>query len=141
MSDWNDKVIAEFRENDGTTTQFGRHLVVMHTVGAKSGEQRLNPVRGFREGAGWLVVASYAGQPVDPAWAHNLRANPELDVEVASDAGVGGGVETVAVRAAELPKPERDAAWVGIVAEAPGFADYEKMTDRVIPVFRLTPVR
>jgi len=135
MSDWNDKVIAEFRENDGTTTQFGRHLVVMHTVGAKSGEKRLNPVRGFRDGEGWLVVASYAGQPVDPAWAYNLRAHPELDVEVASEAGI----DTVAVRAAELPKPERDAAWVGIVAEAPGFADYEKKTDRLIPVFRLTP--
>ena len=136
MSDWNDQVIAEFRENHGTTTQFGRNLVVMHTVGAKTGEARLNPVRGFHEGGNWLVAASYAGEPVDPAWAHNLRAHPELDVEVAGDTGV----ETVAVRATELPKPERDAAWVGIVAEAPGFADYEKKTDRVIPVFRLTPV-
>jgi deazaflavin-dependent oxidoreductase (nitroreductase family) len=135
MSDWNDKVIAEFRENDGTTARFGRHLVVLHTVGAKTGEARPNPVRGFQEGDGWLVAASYAGQAIDPAWAHNLRAHPELDVEVATDAGV----QTVAVRATELPRAERDAAWVGIVAEAPGFADYEKQTDRVIPVFRLTP--
>ena len=138
MSDWNDKVIAEFRANGGTTTQFGRHLVVMHTRGAKSGEERLNPVMGFRDGDSWLVAASYAGQPVDPAWAHNLRAYPELDVEAATEETTG--TETVTVRATELPKPERDAAWVDIVAQAPGFADYEKKTDRVIPVFRLTPV-
>lgn len=136
MSDWNDQVIAEFRANGGTTERFGRELVVMHSFGAKSGQERLNPVRGFRDGDGWLVVASFAGQPVDPAWAHNLRAHPQLDVEVATS----DGVATVAVRASELPKPERDAAWVGIVAEAPGFGDYQTKTDRVIPVFRLSPV-
>jgi deazaflavin-dependent oxidoreductase (nitroreductase family) len=134
MSDWNDKVIAEFRENGGTVERFGRSLVVMHTRGAKSGEPRLNPVMGIAEDGAWLVAATYAGQPVDPAWAHNLRAHPDLDVEVA---GVDG-VETVAVHAEELPEPARSIGWEKFKAASPGFASYEEKTDRTFPIFRLS---
>ena len=74
MSDWNDMIIAEFRANGGTVERFGRDLVIMHTLGAKSGEERLNPVMGIPEDGAWLVAATAAGHPSDPAWAHNLRA-------------------------------------------------------------------
>ncbi len=73
MSDGNDAVLKQFHENGGTVERFGRGLVVMHTLGAKSGERRVTPVMGIPDGDGWIVAATYAGQPVDPAWAHNLR--------------------------------------------------------------------
>jgi deazaflavin-dependent oxidoreductase (nitroreductase family) len=135
MSDWNDKVIAEFRANGGTVERFGRSLVVMHTLGAKSGEERLNPVMGIPEEGAWLVAATYAGQPVDPAWAHNLRAHPDLDLEVAA----ADSVETVAVHAEELPEPARSIGWEKFKAASPGFASYEEKTDRAFPIFKLTP--
>ncbi len=135
MSAWNDKIIAEFRENNGTVERFGRRLVVMHTRGAKSGQVRLNPVMGLHEDGAWLVAATNGGQPVDPAWAHNLRAHPELELEVATE----DGVETVAVHAEELPEAARAAAWGRFTTVAPGFASYEEKTDRRFPVFRLSP--
>ena len=136
MSDWNDKIIASFRENDGTVERFGRNLVIMHTLGAKSGEPRLNPVMGIPEDGSWLVAATYAGQPVDPAWAHNLRAHPDIDLEAAK---LEGGVETVAVHAEELPEPARSVGWEKFKQASPGFADYETKTDRAFPVFKLSP--
>ena len=135
MSDWNDKIIAEFRENGGTVQRFGRNLVIMHTLGAKSGEPRLNPVMGIPEAGAWLVAATYAGQPVDPAWAHNLRAHPDLDLEVAG----AEGVDTVAVHAEELPEPDRSIGWEKFKSASPGFADYEAKTDRTFPIFKLSP--
>jgi deazaflavin-dependent oxidoreductase (nitroreductase family) len=135
MSDWNDKIIAEFRENNGTVERFGRNLVILHTVGAKSGEPRLNPVMALPEGDGWLVAATYAGEPVDPAWAHNLRAHPDLELEAAT---ADGGTETVAVNAAELPEAPRAEAWKRFLAASPGFASYEEKTDRKFPIYHLT---
>jgi deazaflavin-dependent oxidoreductase (nitroreductase family) len=136
MSNWNDAVLQQFRENGGTVERFGRSLVVMHTLGAKSGEPRVNPVMGIADGDGWLVAATFAGQPVDPAWAHNLRAHPDIDLEVALP---GSGTETVAVRATELPEPERTAAWSRFTDASEGFRSYEAKTDRVFPVFRFSP--
>jgi deazaflavin-dependent oxidoreductase (nitroreductase family) len=136
VSDWNDKVIAEFRDNNGTVERFGRSLVIMHTVGAKSGEPRQNPVMGIEDGGAWLVAATYAGQPVDPAWAHNLRAHPDLDLEVATD----DATETVAVHATELPEPARTEAWSRFTEKSPGFKSYEEKTDRKFPIFRLAQV-
>lgn len=133
MSDWNDRVIAEFRANGGEVANFGHDLVIMHTIGAKSGEVRLNPVMGIRDGDAWLVTATMAGAPTDPAWAHNLRAHPDLDLEVAQD-----GVATpVGVHATELPEPDRTAAWARFTERSAGFRDYETRTDRVFPIFRL----
>lgn len=135
MSDWNDAVLQQFRGNDGNVERFGRRLVVMHTIGAKSGAPRENPVMGIADGDGWIVAATFAGQPVDPAWAHNLRAHPDIDLEVALP---DSGTETVAVRATELPEPERTAGWQRFLAAAPAFAEYETRTDRVFPIFRLS---
>ena len=86
MSSWNDSVIEEFRTNDGVTKGWGKSLVVMHTIGARSGELRLAPVMGRRDGAGgWYAVASKGGAPTNPDWYYNLVAHPVLDVEAHID--------------------------------------------------------
>jgi deazaflavin-dependent oxidoreductase (nitroreductase family) len=128
---WNQQVIDTFRASGGEVPRFGRSLVLLHHVGARTGTSRVTPVRGFPTDDGWLIVASKAGTPENPAWYHNLRAHPEVTVEAPGE----GEVE---VTATELPRAERDEAWARITAEAPGFADYEQRTTRVIPVLRLT---
>jgi deazaflavin-dependent oxidoreductase (nitroreductase family) len=134
MSDWNDNVISEFRESKGTTNYWGPKLVVLHTVGAKSGEERLSPVVGFARNGGWQVVASKGGAPENPAWYHNLLANPEFDIEALVD----GEVVTVPVTATPVPDGEWKAAYDAIVAEEAQFGEYLTKTDRQIPVIQLT---
>jgi deazaflavin-dependent oxidoreductase (nitroreductase family) len=135
MTNWNEAVLEEFRTNDGTTERFGRALVVMHTIGATSGEARVIPVMGLADGDAWLVTATAAGAPADPAWAHNLRAHPDIDLEVA---GPESGITTVPVHATETPEPERSALWQRFLDAAPGFGAYQEKTDRAFPVFRFT---
>ena len=134
MSDWNDRVIAEFRANDGVTKGWGKSLVVMHTIGAKSGEERLAPVLGSRDDAGgWYVVASKGGAPEHPAWYHNLVAHPRFDVE----AHIDGGVQTVPVNAVELVGAEYDEIWQRFVDRSPAFQQYAERAGRVLPIFHL----
>ncbi len=137
MSDWNDKVIAEFRANGGKVggNFEGAPLLLLHTTGAKSGEPRVSPMMYFATDPGWAVFASYAGMDVNPAWYHNLKAHPEVDIEVSDGSG---GVETVPVQARELEADERAPIWEEQKRRYPGFAGYEEKTDRVIPVISLT---
>lgn len=135
MSDWNDSVIAEFRANEGRVGGYfeGAPMILMHTVGARTGTVRVNPLVYFPQDDGsMLVVASKGGAPTNPDWYHNVRANPRFDVEV--------GTRTFTVEASELDRAERDATWPEIVAARPGFGDYERKTDRVIPILRLREV-
>jgi deazaflavin-dependent oxidoreductase (nitroreductase family) len=134
VSDWNDNVIAEFRESKGTTNYWGPKLVVLHTIGAKSGQERLSPVVGFERDGGWQVVASKGGAPENPAWYHNLVANPRFELEALVD----GEIETVTVTAAVVPDAEWKAAYDSIAAEEPQFAEYLTKTDRQIPVVQLS---
>ena len=131
MSDWNDKIIAEFRANGGKVGGpfEGATLLLLHHLGARSGTERVAPLAYLPDGERMLIVASKAGAPTNPDWYHNLKANPRVDVEV--------GTETIRVDAHELPPAERAEKWAEITAKAPGFADYQKKTDRVIPVFAL----
>ncbi|MEO5919654.1 MAG: nitroreductase/quinone reductase family protein [Pseudolysinimonas sp.] len=133
MSSWNDNAIAEFRDNNGVTERWGRSLIVMHTIGAKSGAERVTPVMGHRNDRGWFVVASKGGAPDNPAWYHNLLAHPSFDIE----ANVDGEVQTVPVTARELEADEYAEAWQRITARVPAFAQYETRTSRKIPVFLL----
>lgn len=111
----------------------GMNLLVLTTVGRRTGERRSAPVVRFDGGAGtWLVVASANGDVKHPAWYLNLAADPHGVVEV--------GGRRVEVVAAELEGAEREDAWRRIVAAAPQFGKYESKTDRRIPVVRLTPV-
>jgi len=136
MSDWNDKVIAEFRDNGGKVggNFAGAPLLLLHTIGAKSGETRVNPMMYQAVDGGWAVFASYAGLDVNPAWFHNLKAHPDVEIEV----GTEGEVETIEVHAKVLTADEREPVWAEQKRRYPGFAEYEQKTDRVIPVVLLT---
>lgn len=130
-SSWNDQVIAEFRANNGSVTRFGRNLVLIHHIGAKTGVERVAPARAIRDDPDtWLVAASKGGAPDNPAWYHNLIAHPDARIETPDDG-------TVAVHAEELHGTERDDAWERFKEAAPGFRDYEQKTTRTIPVLVL----
>lgn len=132
-ANWNQQIIDQFRTNDGLVESppFGRGLVLLHHLGAKSGTERVAPVRGIPEGDGWLIAASKGGAPENPGWYHNLLAHPDVSIEVPGEA------ELVPVHAEELKGAARDAAWERFKASSQGFRDYEKKTSRTIPVLRL----
>ncbi|SPM27812.1 nitroreductase family deazaflavin-dependent oxidoreductase [Mycobacterium terramassiliense] len=130
---FNTSIIDEFRANGGKVGgQFeGANLLLLTTTGAKSGEPRVNPLAYFRIDGKLIIIGSFAGAPVSPAWVHNLRANPAAHVEIGTDA--------FDVTARELPPAERDALFEKVAASAPGFAEYQAKTSRVIPLFELQP--
>ena len=132
LNDWNAKVIAEFRANEGRVGgQFaGAPMILVHHFGAKSGVERVSPMVYFPDGDRLLVIASAAGSPKNPDWYHNLKANPQVPVEV--------GAETFPVVVEELQGDERAEKWASVTAVMPGFAEYQEKTTRVIPVLALT---
>jgi deazaflavin-dependent oxidoreductase (nitroreductase family) len=133
MSDWNDKIIEEFRANEGRVGGpfEGAPMILIHHIGAKSGTERVTPLVYFPQDDGQLVIiASKAGAPTNPDWYHNVKANPAFDVEV--------GTETFPVTAEEVTGGERDEIWSKVVAANPGFGEYQQKTTRTIPVVRLT---
>jgi deazaflavin-dependent oxidoreductase (nitroreductase family) len=131
---FNANIIDQFRANAGKVgDQFeGTELLLLTTTGAKSGHRRLNPLQYVRSRRAMIVVGAYAGADVDPAWVHNLRANPRAHVEV--------GTNSFDVIARELPPAQRNHAWAQIIDAEPGFAEYQAKTNRVLPVFELRPV-
>jgi deazaflavin-dependent oxidoreductase (nitroreductase family) len=130
---FNQRIVDEFRANDGKVGgQFaGSDLLLLTTTGAKSGQPRLAPLAYRRVDGKLIVIGSFAGADIDPAWVHNLRANPWARVEI--------GTESFDVIARELPAAERDAIFGKVTAAAPGFAEYQAKTSRVIPLFELQP--
>jgi deazaflavin-dependent oxidoreductase (nitroreductase family) len=134
-SDWNSKIIAEFRANGGKVGgQFeGAPLLLLHTVGAKSGQERVTPMMYQAAGDDFAVFASKAGAPTNPDWYYNLIANPQVRAEI--------GTETVAATARVAEGDERDQIWAAQKAAYPGFGDYERQTTRQIPVVILEPIR
>lgn len=128
---FNQAIADEFRANGGKVGgQFeGANLLLLHTTGAKSGQPRVSPLAYFHIDGKLIVIGSFAGAPVSPAWVHNLRANPSARVEVGTDA--------FDVTARELPTDERDDLFDKVTAAAPGFAEYQAKTSRVIPLFEL----
>lgn len=134
MSDFNSRVVAEFREKGGEVTEaagFGRSLVLVHHRGARTGTERVTPLVHVRQDADtWLLAASKAGAPDNPDWYHNLKAHPEVTIET-GDEGV------VEVRVEELLGDARDAAYERFTAMMEGFREYERKTTRTIPVLAL----
>ena len=129
----NNQMIRRFRRaaaSDGKT--MGMDGLVLTTVGAKTGQRRQTLLGTFPDGdGGWLIIASAGGQMKNPAWYHNLAAHPDqAQIEV--------GGKTLNVTATQLAGQERDTAWQRITAAQPRYAGYEKKTDRVLPVIRLT---
>ena len=131
---FNRSIIDEFRANDGKVGgQFANaNLLLLTTTGAKSGQPRVSPLAYFRIDGKLIIIGSFAGAPVNPAWVHNLRADPAAHVEV--------GTDSFDVTARELPAAERDELFDKVAAAAPGFAEYQSNTRRVIPLFELQPV-
>ncbi|SFR93479.1 deazaflavin-dependent oxidoreductase, nitroreductase family [Microbacterium sp. cf046] len=132
---WNDDVITKFRSSKGTENYWGPKLIILHSIGAKSGKTHLNPVVGFRSDLGWRVVASKGGTPENPSWYHNLKANPSIEIEALVD----GEIVTVPVTVSEIGADDWQDAYAAIAAEEPQFGEYLHKTDRRIPVLQLTP--
>jgi deazaflavin-dependent oxidoreductase (nitroreductase family) len=132
--DWNSNIIAEFRANDGKVGGMfaGTSLLLLHTKGAKTGAERVNPLAYLVDGDALVVFASKAGAPTNPDWFHNLRAHPRVSVEV--------GTQTRELVARVAEGEERHRLWEAQKRDNPGFADYETKTDRQIPVVILDPV-
>ncbi|MCT2583141.1 nitroreductase family deazaflavin-dependent oxidoreductase [Actinophytocola gossypii] len=130
---FNQRIIEEFRANDGKVGGpfEGAPLLLLHTTGARSGEPRVSPMMYLADGDRYLVFASNAGADHHPAWYWNLRANPKARAEF--------GDRTVEVSATDLEGSERDEKYAVQAGLFPGFADYERKTDRVIPVVALVP--
>ena len=133
QNDRNKNIIAEFRANDGKVGGpfEGKSLLLLHTIGAKSGQPRINPVACIRDGERLVVIASKGGAPTNPDWYHNLVADPHVSVEI--------GTEQFKVMASVATEPERTRLYSRMVEMMPGFDDYRKRTTRVIPVIILTP--
>jgi len=133
MPDFNEQVITEFRENDGKVGGMfeGMPMILVHHVGAKSGEERVAPLVYLPDGDDYVVFASKGGAPENPGWYHNLKAHPETKVEV--------GDSAFDVVAAEATGDERERLFAAQVAAQPQFGDYERKTDRKIPVIVLKP--
>ena len=131
--DWNSKIIQDFRAHAGKVGGHfsGRPLLLLHTTGAKSGQERINPVAYIRDGDRIVVVASNEGEPSNPDWYYNLLANPQVTVEL--------GTEQIQAQATVAAEPARTRLYGEMVKVMPGFADYPGKTTRVIPVVILTP--
>jgi deazaflavin-dependent oxidoreductase (nitroreductase family) len=127
-NDWNAKIISEFRANAGKLggSFEGAPVLLLHTTGAKTGEERVHPMMYRRVGDSYAVFASKAGAPSNPDWYHNLVANPAVKAEI--------GTQTLDLFARVAGNAEREPIWAAQKADYPGFAEYEQKTTRQIPV-------
>ncbi len=122
-------------ESGGTkgTELKGRPVILLTTVGAKTGKIRKTPLMRVEHGGEYAVVASLGGAPKNPVWYYNITANPQVELQ--------DGPATGDYEAREVFGDEKAAWWGRAVAAWPDYADYQKKTDRQIPVFVLSPVR
>ena len=131
MEAFNRDLVKEYRANGGTVTGpfAGRPLLLLTTTGARSGEPRTTPLVYTTDGERLVIIASKGGAPTNPAWYHNLTANPEATVEL--------GTERFQVRAEVAQGEERDRLFEAQAAQMPNFAEYQQKTSRRIPVVTL----
>ncbi|WAC93269.1 nitroreductase family deazaflavin-dependent oxidoreductase [Mycobacterium sp. Aquia_213] len=131
LKTFDEQIIREFRENNGKVGGVFENIgvLLLTTTGAKSGLPRMTPLAYFTIDRAMVVVGSRGGAPKDPAWAHNLRATPQVRVEV--------GTESFAAIAREAKGAERDSLFGEIVSKHPNFGVYQGKTTRTIPVFTL----
>ena len=134
MSDWNKAIIEEFRANGGKVGGHfeGKPMLLIHTIGAKSGKPHLNPVIYTMDGEKIIVIASQGGAPTHPHWYYNLVANPLVTVEV--------GTEKFQAQAQVVSEPDRTRLYQQMITVMDSFAEYERKTTRIIPVIALTRI-
>jgi deazaflavin-dependent oxidoreductase (nitroreductase family) len=111
----------------------GLPLLLLHHTGAKSGKSRINPLAYQSDDGRYVVFASKAGAPTNPDWYHNLKAHPNVVIEV--------GTDTLDAVASEAIGEERERLFQRQAELMPQFAEYDKKTERVIPVIVLTPAK
>ena len=130
-NDWNAQIIAEFRKNHGKVggNFEGAPLLLLHTIGRRSGKPRVNPVMYLKDGDRYFVFASKAGADSHPDWFRNLQEQPDVRIEV--------GDQTIDVHAEEIRGQERNRLYERQASIYSGFADYQRKTKRVIPVVAL----
>ena len=132
MSDWNAGVIAEFRRNRGKPGgNASSTLLLINHTGARTRKLRTNPVMYIKDGNRYLIFATKGGSDTNPDWYHNLKAHPDVMIEV--------GSETIEVHAEEIKGAERDRLYARQASLNPQFAEYQRKTKRIIPVIALTP--
>ena len=131
-NNFNQRIIAEFRANEGKVGgQFaGGNMLLLTTTGAKSGQPRIAPLAFTRDGDRIIIVASKGGAPTNPDWYYNLVAHPEVILEV--------GTEQFAALASVAEGAERERLFAQVVAQMPGFGEYQRNTTRMLPVIILT---
>ena len=127
-NDYNQAVIEKFRANGGEVGGPNR-LLLLTTIGAKSGQPRITPVAYSTDGAHLVIIASKGGAPTNPDWYYNLLANPLVTVEL--------GTEQFQARATVAEGQERERLYAQHAALMPGFAEYQRKTTRQIPVVLL----
>ena len=134
MSDMNQKIIEEFRENAGKVGGFfvDSTLLLLHTTGAKSGKERVNPVVTFEDDGRLVIVASKGGAPTHPDWYYNILANPDVTIEY--------GTEVFKAKAAVAEEPERTRLYEIMETKMAAFSEYKKKAGRKIPVITLTRI-
>jgi deazaflavin-dependent oxidoreductase (nitroreductase family) len=135
---FNQKTIDEFNAKHGLGVgRWGDHVLLMTAKGAKSGEAITTPLVYGREGDDHIIVASKGGAPKHPTWFGNIKANPEVEVEVAN----ATGTEKFNARARVVEsRQERDRLYREMSKIWPSFSDYETRTERIIPVVVLERV-
>ena len=133
-ANFNQAIIEEFRANAGKVGGYfaGAPMLLLHTVGAKSGQPRVSPLVYTSDGEHMVIIASKGGAPTNPDWYYTVKANPLVEVE--------RGTERFQARATIAEEPERTRLFDQMVAERPGFGDYQRKTTRVLPVIVLERV-
>lgn len=129
---WNAEIIAEFRANRGEVKAPYDNpppMLLLHTIGAKSGKEHIVPMRALVDGEVLYVFASAHGSPRNPDWYYNIIANPDIIIEK--------GTESIPVHASEVVGEERDAIFARHAARFPTFAEYQRRLERIIPVIHL----
>lgn len=132
--DFNAKIIEEFRANGGKVGGpfEGAPMLILHTTGAKSGQERVSPLVYRPDGDRWVVFGSKGGAPTHPDWYHNIVAHPD-------DVSIEVGTDTVPVAASVAEGEEHTRIWEAQKEAMPGFAEYEEKAEgRTIPVVILT---
>jgi deazaflavin-dependent oxidoreductase (nitroreductase family) len=132
-NDFNKQVIEKFYANGGQIDgNSGRNLLLLHTLGAKSNQPRVNPLAYFKDGDNFVIIASKGGEPSNPDWYYNILAHPDVTIEV--------GTENFNVHATIPEQQERDRIFTNVAKQAPNFGEYQQNTSRIIPVVVLERV-
>jgi deazaflavin-dependent oxidoreductase (nitroreductase family) len=131
-NDFNAGVVEEFRANEGQVGGMFAEmpLLLLHHVGARSGSERISPVAYLEDDGRYAIFASKGGAPTNPGWYHNLKAHPDVTIEV--------GPQTLQVHAEEATGAERERLFAAQAERSPQFGEYQRNTSRTIPVIVLT---